>query len=87
LTPEQRAMRARIAAHSRWAKESDPQAATAPARRASMERFEREVDPGGTLPSAERSLRAEHARKAYMQRLALRSSQARRKRTTPPARS
>jgi len=45
VTPEQRAMRARIAAHSRWAKEADPQAATAPARRASLERFVREVDP------------------------------------------
>ena len=86
MTPEQRAMRARIAAHTRWSQEADPQAATAPARRASLARFEREVDPEGTLPHAERARRAEHALRAYMQKLALKSSQARRKRATPPAR-
>ena len=37
------------------------------------------VDPEGVLPEAERIRRAEHARKAYFTRLALKSAQARRR--------
>jgi hypothetical protein len=44
-----------------------------------LDRFERQVDPDGELPPAERARRAGHARKAYFTRLALRSAQARRK--------
>ncbi|WP_197067915.1 hypothetical protein [Actinomyces polynesiensis] len=44
-----------------------------------MEKFEREVDPDGTLDQAERAIRAEHLRKAYFQRLALKSARARRR--------
>lgn len=80
MTPEQRVLRAKIASHSRWAREPDPKAATAPARKASLERFEREVDPEGLLAPDERSRRAEHAKKAYFMRLALKSAQARRQR-------
>ena len=36
-----------------------------------MERFEREVDPGGVLSPQERAKRADHAMTAYMKRLAL----------------
>ena len=79
LTPEQRAMRASIAAHVQWAKESDPPARTERARRAFLERFEREADPDGTLDPAERARRAEHLRRAYFTRLALASSRARKK--------
>jgi hypothetical protein len=79
LTPEQRAMRASIAAHVQWAKESDPTARTATARKAFMERFEREADPDGVLDPAERARRAEHLRRAYFTRLALASSRARKK--------
>ena len=43
--------------------------------------FEREVDPHNSLPVAERVRRAENARKAYFQRLALKSAQARRRGT------
>ncbi len=78
-TPENRVLIAQVAAHSRWARESDPTAATAPARRAFADRFDREVDPDGTLPPAERARRAEHAKKAYFLRLALKSAQSRRK--------
>jgi hypothetical protein len=42
-----------------------------------MARFEREVDPDGVLTLAERAKRAEHAKKAYFQRLALKSASAR----------
>jgi hypothetical protein len=71
-------MRARLAAHSLHARVTDPVAHTAPARRAFMDRFEREVDPDGELPIEERQRRAEHARKAYFLRLALASAKARR---------
>jgi hypothetical protein len=77
--PAERALRARIAAHSLHARVQDPSAHTAPARKASWERFERQVDPHGTLPPAERARRADHARKAYFSAMALRSVQARRR--------
>ncbi len=48
-------------------------------RKAFLDGFERQVDPEGVLPIAERQRRAEHARKAYFTRLALKSSRARRK--------
>jgi hypothetical protein len=77
-TPQQRVLAARIAAHSKWAN-TDPTEGTAAVRAAFLDRFEREVDPDGTLPPAERARRAEHARKAYFTRLALASAKARRK--------
>lgn len=77
LTPEQRKLRAQIAAHTRWSREDDRAGATEKARTAFLERFEREVDPDCKLDPAERSRRAAHARKAYFARLALRSTQAR----------
>ena len=79
LTTEERALRARAAAHQSWANTADPSARTEPGRRAALERFEREVDPDGTLPPEERARRAAHARKAYFARLALKSAQARRR--------
>lgn len=78
-SPQERALAARIASHASWAQTKDASARTAPARTAALARFEREVDPDGTLPPAERARRAEHARKAYFLRLALKSAQARRK--------
>lgn len=77
LTPAQRSLRARLAAHTSWANTTDRTARTEAARRAAMDRFEREVDPDGVLPAQERAKRAESARKAYFAKLALRSSQAR----------
>lgn len=79
LTPEQRSLRARLAAHSSWANTRDPAARTVPARMAALARFERQVDPNGALPEAERLRRAEHARKAYFAALALKSAEARRR--------
>ena len=80
LTPEQRALRARLAAHTLHAKVADPAAHTAPARKAFLDRFERQVDPEGELAPADRARRAAHARSAYFLSLALKSAQARRKR-------
>ena len=79
--PAARVLTARMAAHQSWANTEDPSARTAPARQAALERFERQVDPDGILDSADRARRAEHARKAYFYRLALKSAQARRKRS------
>ena len=79
MTPAERALRARMAAYSLHAKR-DARQTTAPARAAFLDRFDRMVDPEGTLPEAERQRRAAAARKAYFTGLALRSAQARRSR-------
>lgn len=79
MTPTERSLRARLAAHSLHAKVDSVQH-TEPARRAFMARFEDEVDPERALSQAERSRRADQAKKAYFSRLALRSVQARRRR-------
>lgn len=69
-----------MAAYSLHAKR-DPKVTTEAARRAFLDRFDHEVDPDGSLPADERARRAEAARRAYFTRLALRSSQARRRRS------
>ena len=55
----------------------DPTETTAAARAAFLSKFELQVDPDGILPEGERQRRAEHAKKAYFARLALRSARAR----------
>ncbi len=74
FTPEQRSLRARIAAYALHASH-DPRETTKPAR-AFMARFERQVDPDGKLPKAERRRRADAAKKAYFNGLALKSARA-----------
>jgi len=79
MTPLERSTRARIAACVRWAHESDRTAATAPARRGLMAKFEREVDPDGTLTPAERARRAGSLMDAHMARMRMkRAANARR---------
>lgn len=80
LTQSERTLRSQIAAHDSWATTPDRNARTANARKAMLDKFEGQVDPDGTLTPAERTKRAEHARKAYFKRLALKSAQARRRR-------
>jgi hypothetical protein len=77
-SPAERAMRAKLASHSRWAKE-DPRRQMEIARSAQRRKLYEQVDPDGTLDPAERERRADHAFQAYMTRLALRSAEARRK--------
>lgn len=73
LSPKQRTLRARAAAHALHAQGgTSTKAGTA----AFLARFEREVDPDGRLPPEERSRRAAHARKSYMAGLALKASRA-----------
>jgi hypothetical protein len=80
LTPAERTLRARMAAHALHAK-VDSRQHTEPARKAFMDRFEDQVDPDRVLPPAERARRAEQAKKSYFVGLALKSSQARSKRS------
>jgi hypothetical protein len=75
-----RVITARIAAHTSWAQTPDREARTRPARTAFLARFEHQVDPDGVLAPAERLKRAESAKRAYFQGLALRSSLSRRQR-------
>jgi hypothetical protein len=79
------AQRGRIGAHVSWSRTIDRAARTEPGRKGFMARFEREVDPDGTLPEGERVRRAEHARKAYMQKLALASAAKRAAKPASPA--
>ena len=81
MLPSPTSLRGRIGAHALHAR-YDSREITAPARAAFLDRFEREADPDGTLSSQERARRAGHLRKAYFTRLALKSAQARRRRTT-----
>jgi hypothetical protein len=80
MTPAERTLRARLAAHSLQAK-VDSTAHTEPARRAFADSFEKQVDPDGILSPEERKRRAEQARKAYFTRLAFKSVRARRERS------
>lgn len=73
------ALRGRLGAYTTHSRH-DVRETTKAARSAFLLRFEREVDPEGTLPLAERQRRAEAARKAYFVRLALSSARARSKR-------
>ncbi|MHB1162477.1 MAG: hypothetical protein ACYC3V_19415 [Chloroflexota bacterium] len=78
LTPQEASLRGRLGALALHA-HHNPVETTKKARETFLARFEREVDPEGVLPEAERKRRAEYARKAYSARLALKSARARRK--------
>ena len=73
-----------IAANTRWSRE-DPSRQGLLLRAGLEAKFIREVDPNNELPEPERLRRAEAARRAFYQRLALKSvkaRQARKARTT-----
>ncbi len=79
--PSDRILIAKIAAHESWARTGDRKARTEPARKAALDRFERQVDPDGTMDPVERKQRAESARRAYFLGLARKSAAKRRKAT------
>ena len=81
-TPGERTIAASLAANARWAKVTDRTAATAAARAAQQRKREDAVDPHHELSPQERAKRAENLRRAQLQRMALKSAQARRKRAT-----
>lgn len=64
----------------------DARDTTRAARQTFLARFEREVDPDGSLPLQERAKRAEMARKAYFHKLAAESARVRRERVAARAR-
>jgi hypothetical protein len=72
LTPSQRVLRAQLAAHTSWARTQDRTARTANARQALEDKWLREADGDPK--------RAESLRKAFYASIALKSSQARRRR-------
>ena len=71
LTPEQRKIRAKIAANSRWARPGSREEQAEAARRALLDRFARQVDPAGVLPEAERERLVASALRAHSQRMHL----------------
>jgi hypothetical protein len=77
LSPLERSLRARLAAHTMHS-QHDARDTTAAARAKFLARFEAEVDPEGALTPEERRRRAEHARSAYFTRLAFERAKARR---------
>jgi hypothetical protein len=83
LSPAERRLRARLAAHTMHA-QHDARAVTAKARAAFLIRFERQADPDGLLPPAERQRRAQQLRSAYFAQLALAAARARRARRATP---
>jgi hypothetical protein len=68
----------RIGGLRAWAM-NEPEVMVGPAHRGFRTRFERLVDPEGSLPPAERVRRAERAMRAHMLTLAARSADARRR--------
>jgi hypothetical protein len=76
----ERTAAARLAANTRWAYEPDRTAATAAARAKQQQLREDAVDPNHELSPQERARRAENLHRARMQRMALKSAQARRRR-------
>ncbi len=64
-------LQGRLGAYTRWANGADGVEATAAARKAFLGKFERQVDPDGTLAPAEREKRAAAARKAHYARMSL----------------
>jgi hypothetical protein len=70
LTPGERSLRARIGAYAKHGR-NDSRETTTAARTAFLATFERQADPDGVLPPAERQRRAEQLRSAHFARLAL----------------
>jgi hypothetical protein len=79
MTRAQRTTKARIAAHTSWAKTPDRARRTAPAREAAHSRFERIVDPHEVMEPEQRAKAADSARAAHYRSMALKSHEARRR--------
>jgi hypothetical protein len=87
LTPEQRTLRARLAAHESWANTEDRSARTSAGHKASpasLDYWLDRVDPDGTMTDEARRKTADSARKAYMTRLAFAASRARSRKAGDP---
>jgi len=69
MTPEQRRLRAQIAANARWSKYMAREDQAYLARQAMYDRLAREVDPDGELPPQERAVLVRSAAKYLSARL------------------
>ncbi len=69
MTPEQRRLRAQIAANARWSKYMAREDQTYVARQAIYDRLACEVDPDGKLPPKERAILVQNAAKRLSARL------------------
>ena len=77
LTPSERVLRARLAAHVGHSRH-DSKELTAPLATSSISGSSMRLTQDRVLTESERNRRADHARKAYFTRLALLSAKARR---------
>ncbi len=82
MTSDERRSWGRIGGLTAWAM-NGPDVMVGPANAGFRRKFERQVDPAGVLPEAERAVRVERARRAYMLQLAAKSAAARKKRPGP----
>lgn len=78
-TPAQRAMRMSAAAHQSWANTADRSARARRGYDGLVAKFEREIDPDGTLPPAERAKRVKSRLKRHYAEIQRKSSIARSK--------
>ena len=81
MTPEQRRLRAQIAANTRWSRPMSREDQADAARAAILQRLKREVDPLGQLPPGERDRRVRSAARALSAELNL--AKARKRKRTP----
>jgi hypothetical protein len=78
MTSDERRSWGRIGGLTAWAM-NGPDVMVGPANAGFRRKFERQVDPAGVLPEAERAVRVERARRAYMLQRAAKSAAARKK--------
>lgn len=71
MTPEQRRLRAQLAANTRWSRPMAREDQADAARASLYERLERQVDPFGELPPGERDRRVRSAARALSAQLNL----------------
>jgi hypothetical protein len=83
VTPEQRRLRAQIAANTRWSRPMAREDASDTARSAFYERLERQVDPQGKLSPGERDRLVRAAARAFSAKL--NSAKSRKQRPALPA--
>lgn len=79
MTPEQRALRARLASHTGWANTPNRRARTKPGSDALMAKIAAEVDPEGRMSPADREKAIKNAVSAHFSRLAMQAAAARKR--------
>jgi hypothetical protein len=85
-SPVERSLHAQAASLTYWSQVTDRRAATRPGREGLTRKWEREIDPDGTLPPEELARRVELRRKAHMANMSrLAAKKAREKREAKAA--